>query len=57
MINDDPMIDYVMSVVDCPKETATVTSTKRNAVISYISDVDYEAVCNKDIKNIFETAN
>ena len=57
MINDDPMIDYVMSIVDCPKETATVTSTKRNAVISYISDVDYEAVCNKDIKNIFETAN
>ena len=56
MINDGPMIDYVMSIVDCSKEANTVTETKINAINSYLENEDYEAVCNKDIKNIFDTA-
>ena len=56
MINDNVLIDYIFSIVDDPKETATVTSTKKAAVNSYNSGINYETVCNKDLKNIFETA-
>ena len=56
MINDNVLIDYVFSIVDDPKETAAYSSTKKAAVNSYNSGINYETVCNKELKNIFETA-
>ena len=56
MINDDVMIEYVNSIVDDPKETAEVTATKKVAVNSYNSNIDYTNVCDRDLKNILETA-
>ena len=56
MINDQYLIDYVNSIIDDPKETTTVTSTKKAAVNSYNKDINYDAVCSKDLKNILETA-
>ena len=56
MINDEPMINYIMSIVDCPKETNNLTANTIKAVYSYLENEDYEATCNKDIKNIFDTA-
>ena len=56
MINDDVMIDYVNSIVDDPKEKAEVTATKKVAVNSYNSNIDYTNVCDRDLKNILETA-
>ena len=56
MINDDVLIDYVNSIIDDPKETIVVTSGKKNAVNSYNSNINYEEVCSKDLKNILETA-
>jgi hypothetical protein len=56
MINDDVMIDYVNSIVDDPKEKAEVTATKKVAVNSYNSGIDYTNVCDRDLKNILETA-
>ena len=56
MINDDPLIQYVNSIVDDPKETATVTSTKKSAVNAYSKDIKYDHVCNSDLKKILETA-
>ena len=56
MINDDVMIEYVNSIVDDPKKTAEVTPTKKVAVNSYNSNIDYTNVCDRDLKNILETA-
>ena len=56
MINDDVMIDYVISIVDDPKEKATVTDTKKLAVNSFSKDIDYQDVCDKDLKKILENA-
>ena len=56
MINDDVMIEYVNSIVDDPKETAEVTATKKVSVNSYNSNIDYTNVCDRDLKNILETA-
>lgn len=56
MINDQDLIDYVNSIIDDPKESATVTATKKAAVNSYNKDINYDAVCSKDLKNILETA-
>ena len=51
-----PLIQYVNSIVDDPKETATVTSTKKSAVNAYSKDIKYDHVCNSDLKKILETA-
>ena len=56
MINDAPLIEYILSIVDCANESSAISLIRKNAVFSYVSGVDYEAVCNNDIKNIFETA-
>ena len=58
MINDKTsgsMIDYVMSVVDDPKLVSIVTTSKKNAIISYNSNHDYLDECNKDLHNILKT--
>ena len=56
MINDQDLVDYINSIIDDPKESATVTSTKKAAVNSYNKDINYDTVCSKDLKNILETA-
>ena len=55
MLNDRILIDYVNSIVDDPKETATVTTTKKNAAKSY-KKIDFSKICSNDLKNILETA-
>ena len=55
MINDHVLIDYIISIVDNLNESTKVTSTKNKAVKSFKPGVDYESICNKDIRNIFET--
>ena len=56
MINDGPLIDYVISIVDDPKESATVTADKKTSVNNYKDSYNYENECNLDLKNILETA-
>lgn len=56
MINDDTLIDYINTIIDDPKESATVTSAKKTAVSSYNSNIKYDEICSKDLKNILETA-
>ena len=56
LINDDDFVDYIISVVDDPKETNTVTNGKKTAITNYNSRVDFATVCNADLKNILETA-
>ena len=56
MINDKIFIDYLISVVDDPKNANTVTSAKKEAVNNYDSKISYESDCNEDLKNILETA-
>ena len=56
MINDDVLIEYINTIVDDPKETATVTAAKKTAVNSYKESIKYDEVCSKDLKNILETA-
>ena len=41
MINDDELIDYVISVVDDPKVVNEVTQDKKNAVNNYDSNKNY----------------
>ena len=56
MLNDDALIEYINSIIDNPKESATVTDSKKIAVTSYNSNIKYEEVCSKDLKTILETA-
>ena len=56
MVNDDVLIEYINSIIDDPKESATVTSSKKVAVNSYKTTIKYDEVCSKDLKNILETA-
>ena len=55
MINDDELIDYVISVVDDPKAGNESTQDKKNAVNNYDSKKNYESICNADLKRILET--
>ena len=55
LLNDKVLINYVNSIVDDPKETATVTTTKKNAAKSY-KKIDFSKICSNDLKNILETA-
>ena len=55
MLGDSVLIDYVNSIIDDPKETAEYSSPKKAAISSYNSSINYETVCNKELKNIFET--
>ena len=56
MINDEKFIDYLISVVDDPKEDNIVTINKKEAVNLYNSKISYESNCNENLKNILETA-
>lgn len=55
MINDDSLIDYVISVADDPKVNNEQTPEKKNAVNNYDSKTNYESLCNADLKRILET--
>ena len=55
MLGDSVLIDYVNSIIDDPKEKAEYSSPKKAAISSYNSSINYETVCNKELKNIFET--
>ena len=50
MVNDDVLIEYINSIIDDPKESATVTSSKKVAVNSYKTTIKYDEVCSKDLK-------
>ena len=56
MITDDDLIDYIFSFVDDPKESVTITETKKKAAIAYSPSTNYESVCNKKLRHILETA-
>ena len=56
MIGDDDLIDYIISVVDDPKETPTVTSQKKISAKNYKSNINYESVCNSKLKHILDHA-
>ena len=56
MVNDDNIINYVISIIDDPKESIVVTDDKKTSVINYKSSYNYENECNLDLKNILETA-
>ena len=56
MIGDDVLIEYIISVIDDPKETQTVTEQKKLAVNAYKSTINYESICNNDLLNILNTA-
>ena len=56
MINDDFLIDYIISVVDDPKASNDVTESKRQAVKIFDSSKNYESICNSELKRILETA-
>ena len=56
LINDDIFVNYLISVVDDPKEINIITSDKKEAAQRYNSNKNYETLCNSDLKNILETA-
>lgn len=56
MIGDDELIEYIISVIDDPKETQIVTEQKKLAVNTYKSAINYESICNNDLLNILNTA-
>ena len=55
MINDNYLIDYIISVVDDPKDSNNITESKKQAVKNYDSSKNYESICNSELKKIFET--
>ena len=56
MINDPELIDYVISIIDDPKEAPTMTESKKLAAKKYSSNVNYESICNNELKRILDTA-
>jgi hypothetical protein len=56
MINDEELIDYVISIADDPKEAPTMTDSKKIAAKKYLSSVNYESICNNELKKILDTA-
>ena len=56
LINDDIFIDYLLSVIDDPKIDITYSNTKKNALLNYNPNTNYESTCNNDLKKIFDTA-
>ena len=55
MINDNYLIEYIISVVDDPKDSNNITESKKQAVKNYDSSKNYESICNSELKKIFET--
>ena len=56
LINDDVFVDYIVNVVDNPKEGNTFTNAKKTAINNYNSRTEFNTVCNADLKKILETA-
>ena len=56
LINDDIFVDYLISIVDDPRDIITTTDGKKEAIQNYNSKTDYESLCNNELKNILETA-
>ena len=59
MINDNSkgsLIEYVISVVDDPKELIAANDAKKKAVKKYDSNINYENECNEDLFKILDTA-
>ena len=56
LINDDIFVDYLISVVDDPKEKNIITSEKKEAAKRHNSFKNYESLCNRDLKDILESA-
>jgi hypothetical protein len=56
LISDEPLMRYVVSVADDPKETAEVTASKKSAVSRYSTNIDYENNCNNRLYQILDTA-
>ena len=55
MINDDKLIDYILSVVDDPKVNNDLyNQDKISALKSYNKEIDYEYTCNYDLYVILE---
>ena len=55
MISDEALMKYVVSIADDPKETATVTATKKSAVSRYSSSVNYENNCNNQLYQFLDS--
>ena len=55
-INDDIFVDYLISIVDDPRDIIATTNGKKEAIQNYNSKTDYESLCNNELKNILETA-
>ena len=55
MISDEALIDYIFSIIDDPKESPTITDSKKLAVKSYKSNINYESICNNDLLNILNS--
>ena len=55
MINDEIFIEYLLSVVDDPKIDITYSNAKKQAILNYNSNTNYESTCNNDLKRIFDT--
>ena len=56
MMNEENLINYVISIVDDPKDTVVVTDGKKTAANNYKESYNYENECNIELKNILETA-
>ena len=54
MINDDIIVDYIISVVDDPKIPNYYTDEKNEAVNIYNNEKDYEGICNWELYEILE---
>ena len=55
MINDEKLIEYIISVVDDPKVNNDLyNQNKINALKSYNKEIDYETTCNYDLFAILE---
>ena len=57
MINDNKLIEYIISVVDDPKVNNVYTQDKINALKNYNSKYDYENQCNAELYHILDKAN
>ena len=55
MISDEALIDYIFSIIDDPKESPTITDSKKLAIKSYKSNINYESICNNDLLNILNS--